>query len=223
VGDINPSLEALQEQCEDEVTRFFKEGVKNAPACYELFTLALQANNTLAFTLIYRIYEPLVKRWVVQHTSYTSTRQSVEHFVSAAYASFYASLRGNSLVNFPTVAQLLAYLKTCVNTAILQEIRAAKKQRLDDELPESTPTKIVETTTTFDELWQHICRLIPNEQDQLAMRCAFIEDRKPAEIAELYPQYWQTSRLVSITLYRIRQILRNDPGVKGLGGLDENP
>ena len=55
-------------------------------------------------------------------------------------------------------------------------------------------------------------------RDRLLARCAFAEDLKPRQIIKAYPSRWKDEREVSIELYRIRRLLRNDPELRRLIG-----
>lgn len=213
------SLDELNVLCNQELLQYMAQRTKDSPACYELFRRALEESDHEAFRLVYQIYQHLVEKWIVQHSSYVFTQQPVQHFVSVTYTNFFFSLRGKPISNFPDVSRIMAYLKTCVHTAIVQHIRLEKKHQYNQSLSETAPAKVHPETQEFDELWSHMCRLVETPQDQMLMRAAFIEDYKPAEIAENHPDEWDSPRAVTVALYRIRRILRRDPIIREMAGI----
>jgi len=55
-------------------------------------------------------------------------------------------------------------------------------------------------------------------RDRLLARCAFVEDLKPRQIVKAYPAHWKDEREVSVELYRLRRLLRNDPDLRRMAG-----
>jgi hypothetical protein len=49
----------------------------------------------------------------------------------------------------------------------------------------------------------------------------FTLDMKPAEIVTAYPGRWADEREISVALYRIRRLLRQDPELRRLLGVPE--
>lgn len=219
---LDQALPELSERCQDEVIRFARKQSKVAVACFELFRRALTEDIPQAFTAIFGIFESQVRSWVTQHSSFWHTNCSPDHFVSIAFSNFYFALRGKQLDKLSSAAQLLGYLKACVHSAILQQLRIDSRHQFieipwdeDNAIGTFDPFQDID----FEDLWNRLCVLIPAEIDRLLMRCAFVEGMKPIDIAKAYPQHWDTPRKVTIALYRIRQLLRGDSGLRGLAGL----
>jgi hypothetical protein len=87
-----------------------------------------------------------------------------------------------------------------------------------DEAPDAAHAPDLAGRITAAELWRQIERLLPDPRDRLLARCAFVEDLKPRQIVKAYPSRWRDEREVSVELYRIRRLLRNDPELRKLGG-----
>ena len=97
-----------------------------------------------------------------------------------------------------------------------KQIATSSSEDLEYELIAASSTS---DTQEFLDIWEHMCLLIKNPIDQLLMRCAFIYDMKPAEITVEHPNHWQSAREVSLALYSIRKILRNDSILREMIGL----
>lgn len=212
-------INTLASQCSDEYIQFLENSIQIYTACYELFRHALEFDNAFAFGKIFQIYQSQVKKWILQHSYSRYLDQSPEHFISVTFSAFYFSLRSKPIAAFPDLAHLLKYLKMCVHTALVQHVRASKKRQIHQTLTEEVTAKPAKKVDESDRILQHIHEIITDPDDRLIVRLVFIEERKPAEIAELYPQHWDSPRAVSIALYRIRRNLRNDPLLREWAGV----
>jgi DNA-directed RNA polymerase specialized sigma24 family protein len=216
----NRTVEELTAACSEETTRFYRTSQSNSPSCYELFRRALDDHDQKAFAAIFRIYERQVLSWITRHPVFWLTNCAREDYASVAFSRFYFALDGNIASDFPSVDKILSYLKSCVHTAIYQEYRKQKtkiEEHPIDEYQLSAPPP--DSAPEFDDLWAHLCALIPDGVDQVLMRCAFVEQLKPHVIAAEYPEHWESARDVSVALYRIRRILRADPVLRKWVGL----
>jgi hypothetical protein len=214
------SLDDLTQRCAFETEKFNRREPNDARFCFELLRRALADGLSDAFTRVYQIYERQVLVWVHSHSGFERTGESADYFVSAAWSTFYFALRGPKFDGFPSLPQVLAYLKLCVHTAIAQYLRdqqPAPTMPLD-EAPNAAHAPDLGTRIVAGELWRQIERLLPDPRDRLLARCAFAEDLKPRQIVKAYPSRWKDEREISIELYRIRRLLRNDPELRKLAG-----
>src|SRR5215211_4112119 len=117
------SIDDLARLCAAETSKFNRRQPSDAQFCFELLRRALAEGVSEAFTHIYRIYERQVRIWVHSHTRFVQTGESDEYFMSAAWSTFYFALRGQKFAGFPSLPQVLAYLKVCVHTAIMLYLR----------------------------------------------------------------------------------------------------
>jgi hypothetical protein len=155
---------------------------------------------------------PQVLNWVYSHNRFSQTGENPDFFATSAMRTFYFALRGEKFNRFPSLPQVLAYLKLCVHTAIAQYLRDQQPTMLAqlDDATGVAHTPNMEERTDAAELWAYICRLLPDERDRLLARCAFLLDLKPRQIVVEYPTQWRNEREVSVALYRIRRVLRSD-------------
>jgi hypothetical protein len=214
------SLDDLTQRCASETEKFNRREPSDARFCFELLRRALADGLSDAFTRVYQIYERQVLIWVHSHSGFVRSGESADYFVSTAWSAFYFALRGPKFDSFPSLPQVLAYLKLCVHTAIAQYLR-------DQEPVPTMPIELAPhvahlpdlgTRIAASELWRQIEQLLTDPHDRLLARCAFVEDLKPRQIVKAYPAYWKDEREVSIDLYRIRRLLRSDPDLRRLAG-----
>ena len=214
------SLDDLAQHCASETDKFSRREPSDARFCFELLRRALADGLSDAFTRVYQIYERQVLIWVHSHSGFARSGESADYFVSTAWSAFYFALRGPKFDSFPSLPQVLAYLKLCVHTAIAQYLR-------DQEPVPTMPIELAPNVAHLPdlgmriaatELWQQIEQLLIDPRDRLLARCAFVEDLKPRQIVKAYPTHWKDERDVSVELYRIRRLLRNDSELHRLLG-----
>jgi hypothetical protein len=214
-------LDELAGACAEQTRRYTRREPSDTAFCFELLRRALAEALPEAFTWVHRIYERQVTRWVYQHTSFEQAGESAEFFANAALTRFYFALRGAKFAQFDSLAQVLAYLKACVHTAVAQYVRDHEKAAL---LPLEAAAEAAELIDPGEGLeaasvWDYICQQLPDERDRWLARCVFVLDLKPKAIAAANPGYWRTEREVTLALYRVRQRLRSDPGLRERLGL----
>ena len=216
------SLDALAQRCASETEKFNRRESNDSQFCFELLRRALAEGLQDAFTHVYQVYERQVFAWVHSHSGFGRTGENADYFVTSAWSTFYFALRGAKFAGFSGLPQVLAYLKLCVHTAIAQYLRdqQAPAGFLPamplDEAPDAAHTPDLATRIAARELWRQIERVLPDPNDRLLARCAFVEDLKPRQILKAYPGQWKDEREVSLELYRIRRVLRGDPELRKL-------
>jgi hypothetical protein len=214
------SVDQLAQRCVEETEKFNRRQSNDPQFCFELLRRALAEGVPEAFTFAYQVYERQVLKWVYSHSGFAQTGESADYFARSALSAFYFALRGPKFARFPSLPQVLAYLKLCVHTAIAQYLR--------DQGPAETPIEMTsQATETPDlgarsdaaELWAYISSRLSDERDRLLARCVFVQDLRPRQIVGLYPAYWSDEREVSVALYRIRRLLRGDVELRRRIGL----
>lgn len=222
MGVTGLPLDHLAQRCAEETQKFGRRQSSDPQYCFELLRRALAEGMTDAFTHFYHIYERQVRNWVYQHHNFERAGESADFFTNISLNQFYFALRGPKFNHFPSLPKALAYLKLCVHTAIAQYVRDQEKlamlslESAGDVASPSDPSVHLQ----IGEIWGYICTLLPNQRDRLIARCTFVLNMKPSEIVACHPDQWQNEREVSIALYRIRQLLRNDAGLRRQLGLD---
>jgi hypothetical protein len=206
------SVDDLAARCAQETDLFNRRQPSDPRFCFELLRRALAEGSSDAFTLVYHTYERQVTNWVYSHPKFDQTGESAEFFASQALRSFYFALRGPKFERFPSLPQILSYLKLCVHTAVAQYLR--------DQQPHITMPLVdshalayhpdLDTHAAAAELWQHICSLLPDERDRTLAHLVLVQGLRPREIVTALPARWRDEREISVALYRIRRTLRND-------------
>ncbi len=214
-------IHELAQRCAQETENFARRRPSDDQFCFELLRRALQEGSPDAFTRVYQIYERQVIAWVYAHSRFEQTGEEAAYFAGQALSAFYFALRGERFARFPALPQVLSYLKLCVHTAIAQYLRDQQSAAPLDETVDVAETPDLGMRADAAELWEHICRLLPDARDRHLARCVFVHDLKPRQIVAAYPRQWRDEREVTIATYRIRQTLRRDPDLRRRAGLEE--
>jgi len=214
------SLDDLAQHCASETEKFNRRESSDARFCFALLRRALADGISDAFTRVYQIYERQMLVWVHSHSGFARSGESADYFVTTTWATFYFALRGPKFDSFPSLPQVLAYLKLCVHTAIAQYLRDQETIPIMpiERAPHVGYLPDLGMQIVATELWRQIEQQLIDPRDRLLARCAFVEDLKPRQIVKAYPTRWKDEREVSVELYRIRQLLRNDPELRRLLG-----
>jgi hypothetical protein len=212
-------LNDLAQRCAEQTQLFSRREKDDASYCFELLRRALAESLPEAFTHVCQIYLPQVVRWVHRHASFPRTGESAEYFAYAALNNFYFGLRGPKFAALPSLANALAYLKACVHSAVAQYVRDQKKADLVPLEDNLAAQPNLSADLDADELWAHLCRLLPDAVDQRLAYAVFVLELKPREIVQALPGFWRDERHVSVDLFRIRRLLRRDPDLRQHLGL----
>lgn len=204
----NQELHKLAQHCAEETQNYRNRQPHNPDYCFELMRRALEEQQEDSLIYVYNTYMPLARTWVHRHPSFKLTRETADFFASVALSNFYYAVRGAKFKDFDTLAKLLSYLKSCVNTAILQSTRnqPLMVSLQDDDRNQSKNIRLIKKIID-EELRDLLRSLFNNEKDLRLVEDYYIHRLKPRDIAKLSPELWENARRVSIDLQRIRRIL----------------
>jgi hypothetical protein len=215
------TLDELAQRCAKETENFSRRQASDAQFCFEMMRRALANELPEAFTRVYHVYERQVLIWVYGHSRFAQTDEDADYFAGLAWSSFYFALRGPKFDGFSSLPEVLSYLKLCVHSAIAQYLRDQRPTALTtlDDANDIAHTPDLGTRIDATETWECICRALPNTRDRQLARCVFMQDLKPRQIIQAYPKQWRSEREISLDLYRVRRLLRNDPDLRRLLGI----
>ncbi len=81
-----------------------------------------------------------------------------------------------------------------------------------DDIPDAIGVAPNDHEARFDETLAYIQSILNKGQWPL-FYCALVLDMRPREIANKYPELGTTARDITVALYAIRKLLKNDPGL----------
>lgn len=211
-------VQALAAACIAENARYQREGRSDPAPCFELLRLALAQLHTGALEHVYAIYKPKFERWIGSHSLFQQTGEDAEFLANWAFTNFLQASSGDNFQKkFTSLPAVMRYMWVCANNTILSCLRKPPPPLLPENSDPADPTPL-DTDLNVEQLWAHICALLPDPTHQLLARLGFVLDMKPREIVQKYGHIWKRERDVSIMLYRIRLILRGDENLRNWFG-----
>jgi DNA-directed RNA polymerase specialized sigma24 family protein len=223
-------LDPLARCCEEETERFFRDHDYDPGYCFELFRRALEGRDERAWEEVYRQFSPLAAGWAADHPEIVRGGGGIQEFINRAFERMWAAIPPPKFQRFRELRSVLAYLKMCVHSAIVEEARktAALRRMVDlDELPpEAGPTQRGEVDSPVDRMafaaelretvWHAVNSRLQDDRERLVVHCLFELDLRPKGIFDRYPHAFRDVR----EIYTVRQVvlerLARDPALRAL-------
>lgn len=211
----------LARRCREETLRFLRGEDRDDSFCFEIFARAVVNKNDDAWQAIMAQYRGIVLAYVGQHTAAAMLRESDDYWVNRAFQRFWSAVGPDRFERFLDLAALLKYLKLCVHSVLMDEVRARRAASATplDEVPETTPDRTdtehaVVGQLAHEQLWDTISRELQDEAEQQVIYLSFVRDMKPADIAERYPRLFATVADVYRIKRNVIERLRRSPEIR---------
>jgi DNA-directed RNA polymerase specialized sigma24 family protein len=205
------------------------------PACdnddahaYELMRRAICHRDDDAWSAVVARYTRMVQGWVRQYPGGPRPDED-DARVNRAFERFWRAIGPDRFDRFVNLAALLAYLKMCAMTVVLDEVRATRHQRqvsLDRLLAEdaefggaAAPDDLeADVASRFSgrAVWRLIESALPQPTDRLLVYLSFVAGLPPAAIAQRYPTQFPTAADVYRRKALVLERLRRAPALKEL-------
>ena len=225
------SLRHVADRCAEETGRYFLALAIDSSPCFELFRRALGDGNQLAWEAVFQQYHALVGSWVVRQLA-TRDHNEIQDYVNRAFERMWAAVPKAKFERFNDLRAVLAYLKMCAHSAIVEDARRTnlldRAVALDDlsdgvegdsPAPADTQTeRVVLTHEARSAVREAVNARLQDEKERLVVHGLFELDLKPKAIYAQYPDVFADVR----EIYLIRQVvlerLSRDPVLKSLAG-----
>jgi hypothetical protein len=202
------SLSDLARRCHEETLRFLRGEARDDAFCFEIFLRAIVQREDDAWAAIVGQYRGIVLAYVGQHTVATMMQEPDDYWVNRAFQRFWSAVGADRFTQFPDLAALLKYLKLCVHSVLMDEVRARRGGMLSslDEVPESATARgdaeqSVVGQLAGEELWAAVMRELHDEAERVVAYLSFARDMKPSDIFERHPRLYENVADV----YRIKR------------------
>ena len=216
--DILASLDVLQlaHRCAAQQQLYHQRQPSDDRYCLELFHRALHQHNEHAWSLLYEQFSGTLLAWVHQHrcARLALEREEADTLTHAAWTKLWVattSTRGKK-PDFSTLASILTYLKKCLNSVVLDEVRRQKARQVEVPL---TDVDLSRNDDPGDDpaasLWELVERALPDRRERLLAYLLFVQKLKPREVVRLAPQDFPTAQEVYRLARNILDRLRRNP------------
>jgi DNA-directed RNA polymerase specialized sigma24 family protein len=228
------TVDDLDSRCKEETGQFFgRQGYDPSP-CFELFRRALVENDQRAWEMVYARYWPLVRGWVANHPAILYSGGEIEDFANRAFARMWAALTPDKLRRFPHLNSVLAYLKMCAHSAVMEGVRKAGPNSRAVSLSDLSEdgldvlAKTGKTSTEGEllarersqELWSLVRARLHDDRERVVVHDLFVLDLKPAAIRARHPDMFPDTREVYLLRQVVLERLSRDARLKEFFGSD---
>lgn len=201
-------LDALTDCCMNEVNKYRRGEVYDDTYCLEIFRRAIVQQDERAWEVLMARFHDTVMSWLRRHPSAELVCQfeNEQYFVDRAFERFWHSTVQKRHMEFATVGTALTYLKACLNSEILDTLRAQRRAR-EVPLPDvgfsehahwqekeasrqenSFTEPEVKESDEGNELWEAMENLLPDERERRVAYLLYYCNLKPREIVRYCPE-----------------------------------
>src|SRR6266511_5658624 len=197
-----------------------EEQMKVCDDSYDLFRRALMERDADAWEIIAARYRNLIIVWVTRCYARHATLESSEDLADRALARAWAALSPERFATFPNAATLLAYLRACVVTTVIDAARAqAAHERAIQHVEQADtmpPELAVLDRLDRAELWQLVARLVTGEGERVVLVERFVLDLPPRAIQARHPTLFADVSVVYASIRNLCDRLRRNPELRRL-------
>lgn len=211
----------LARRCHEETLRFLRSEPRDDSFCFHLFRQAVARRDPDAWEAIIAQYRGIVLAYVGQHSAASQLRETDEYWVNRSFQRFWMALTADRFGQFPDLAALLKYLKLCVHSVLLDELRARRVGMLTslEEVPDTAPSdtdaeRSAISSLAGQQLWSAVLRELNDEAERTVAFLSFARDLKPAEIYRRHPDLYASVADVYRVKRNLLDRLRRNPNIQ---------
>ncbi len=184
---------------------------------YQTFYKAIFERNSDAWAEIAERYRPLMIAWAHRYRASVPITDFNEDLADQALARAWAALSPEQFETFPSVAALMAYLRMCVRSTIID---CARVQRNQDRLRQIEggmachPGEEAVSRIACGELWKLLDALVDAPQERIVLREAVINGVPPRQILTQHPAVFADINAVYAAKRNLLERLRRNPDLR---------
>jgi DNA-directed RNA polymerase specialized sigma24 family protein len=186
------SVSMLAGHCMREISNYRRGETCDERYCLELLRRAMVHGDPSAWAYVQQLFSVIVRGWMRRHPSREAAYRldSEENYVAQAFERFWQATTQNQKLEFGTIAAALQYLRTSLNGAIVDTLRAHARHR-EVALPEPGfpgEPRVEDSTGSGDEVWEIVKKMLHDGREQRLVYLLFHCGLKPREILRFCPQ-----------------------------------
>jgi hypothetical protein len=214
------SIAELARRCAEETLRFVRGEPRDDVFCFEIFARAVVQRDDHAWAAIMGQYRGIILAYVGHHSTASLLREPDDYWVNRAFARFWSAVGPERFNQVPDLPALLKYLKLCVHSVLMDELRARRAPAASlDEVPEAMPSTTNDERDAIgrlagDELWTAILRELQDETERVVAHLSFARGLKPGEIYDRHPRLYTDVADVYRIKRNVVERLRRSPEIR---------
>jgi hypothetical protein len=196
---LHMPIDQLIRACQEETERYLRGEAHADVFGLELFKRAVCGGDSMAWDGLVLQYRPLVLSNLRRHPAWAARcEKDDDYWVTRTFQRFLMAVKPGRLPWFPTLSSLLAYLKMCAHSVLLDEVRAAHASRLSslDDVPQGLAVYHDVANDVVDEisgriLWEAVMAELHGGKERVVACLSWIRWMKPVEIYETHPELFE--------------------------------
>lgn len=162
---------------------------------YELFRRAIVERSESAWYTIYEHYFPMLVHWAHVYNLQIGSIEFAEDIAASAFSRAWRALDSKQFNQFETLSSLLAYLRNCVKSVVLDTLRSSMQlarivKRVEPPEPPSPEQQALRDNLRAD-FWAAIMRLGLSPIEQVLLSETLVHGLAPREILRRRPDIFQ--------------------------------
>jgi DNA-directed RNA polymerase specialized sigma subunit len=170
---------------------------------YELFRRAIVERDEQAWIESATRYRPLLAAWASRCSASAALSESYDDLADQAFARAWSALSPERFASFPTLAALLAYMRACVTTTVIDHARSElSRERVEKSIQAdevATPEQLIMDQFQRQEIWRLAEIAVVSEQERVVLRETFVNDLTPRAILRRYPDLFADAHAIYTT------------------------
>jgi hypothetical protein len=219
--DPRSPVRALAARCREETLRFLRHQPRDDTFCFELFTHAVAERDDAAWEAIVDQYRWIVLAFVRQHAAAASLGESDDFWVNRAFQRFWLAVNPERFSSFRDLPGVLKYLKLCVHSVLLDEVRARRTshstslQALASDVPaQGNTADAVLDGLARQQLWTAVLNEAQDGAERQVAVLSFARGLKPGEVQARHPHLFATVADVYRVKRNLVERLRRSPQIR---------
>lgn len=185
---------------------------------YELFRRAVVEQDSDAWGAISGNYRTMMIGWVRRCQVADMTGECYENLADEALARAWKALTPDRFNQFPSLAALLAYLRTCVQATVIDAARARntyeRAAARTDQVTSTLPDEAVLERMQSAELWKLADSMATTELERVVLRERFVFDLPPRTIQARHPDLFPEVRKIYETIRNLCDRMRRNQALR---------
>jgi DNA-directed RNA polymerase specialized sigma24 family protein len=216
-----PLVELIAD-CREETGRYLRREPARQEPCWEIIRRAVCERDERAWQAFYEQYHGLVRAWVRQRAATVRPAEDDEFLTARAFDRFWTHVGPELIGRFAGLPQLLAYLKLCAFSAVLDETSAVKWDRLapspdGDRAPTAVTATGAEASAldalAVEQLRRAVLAEAHTEAERIVARLCFFLGLKPGEVQARHPAVFPSVKDVYRTVRNLKERLQRNPEI----------
>jgi hypothetical protein len=164
---------------------------------YELFRRAFVDRDEQAWIESTTRYRPMLISWAGRCSASATIMDRCDDIADLAFARAWSAISPERFAKFPSLGALLAYLRACVTTAVIDSARGEMINERAYQVAEAddvaTPEQVVCAQLDREEFWRIASGLAHSEQERVALIEGFMYDLRPRAILARHPNLFASA------------------------------